>query len=877
MHLLANLMAPSNTARLWFAYALTATCVCSTAYGTTSTTKPPEVDVVRPAQGPGVDARVVERFRDGKPRRVEHRKKGKIVDVTHLFRDGKLQHVMAFGPGPNQARVTVYHPSGVPSKTFPLVRGVANGVMVTFDAEGKKASKMPHVDGKPHGLERQLRASGEIKATSMWANGLRQGPFTTYYSGTPAKRESEILYSKGVPASSGRAWWPSGRIKARFELSSGLKHGEEERFSDTAPAYRSATYRYAYGQLHGLADTYWPDGTKATEVTYRYGQATGLERHWHKNGQVAFEVQRRSDLRHGTAQLWQADGQLVATLPYVDGRLHGTETRFYAGSGAMRATFNWKQGAMTGFAYVFRDAKANRKKGVLLAKIPMKKGAIHGVEQRFHPDGKTIWMKVSRNQGLVDGTVHVFRLDGSLERINRYRTGQQHGATELFDHSGKVRLAAYEFSEGKPSGLAKQWWPKGQLRRQWPWAKGATGQERRWHPNGQLHWQVPIVGGTRNGHQEVFAKAGWRWADRTWQDDVMSGTERRFYRSGQLMGEYPVVDGVWQGRAKVYAKRGGWLWSNRPYDKGQLHGRETRFTKNGKKWAYYYWKRGKLVGKKFLRRRRPRDPNVKRYRDGRIVYYYEGTTTPRRELRPTSVKGVTLERLFWPNGALRLEAPLREGKRNGEASFWHDDGALHARVDFVSGVRNGSEVRYFATGEKKLEIPFRQDQPVGYARTFYRNGTIQSRYPVGASKKGVEVQYHRNGAVRMTVPMKKGKRHGFGRFQDPYGRGVARLSYLDGEREGVEVQYHHNGRVRMVVPLRSGQRSGRALIRTQTGKRWADIPYRSGLKHGVERRFGPSGTHITEERDYRDGVALEKRSFVSEVRGAEPLPPPPPR
>ena len=755
-----------------------------------------------------------------------------------------------------------------------MVRGIAQGLMVTFDAEGRKATELPQKDGKPSGIERQFDGSGHLKATSVWSDGFRDGPFITYYPGPKKVRESEIIYRKGVPASTGKAWWPSGRIKARFQLISGLKHGEEERYADKEPTYRNAVYRYSYGQLNGFAHTFWPDGSKATEVTYKLGLATGRERHWHSNGQIAFEVNRVADLRQGMARLWRTDGRLVATLPFKDGQLHGTETRLYPDTGATRATFVWRRGVMEGVAFVWRNSKTPKTKGALLARIPMKGGQIHGVEERFHPDGKTLWMKVPRAEGVVEGEVRVFRVDGTLERINRYVKGLQQGETTLYAEDGKRVIASYEFTAGKPSGVAKQYWPNGQLQRQWPWAEGASGQERRWHPNGKIHWQVAIVGGQRDGKQEVFAKAGWRWAERTWQAGELTGEERRYYKSGRLMGVYPVVKGVWQGLAKVYARRGGWLWAEQPYDNGELHGRETRYARNGKKWAYYFWKHGKLVRRVFLRKRR-RNPNVKRYRDGRVVYFFEGTKVPRKELRPTSVAGVTLERLYWPNGALRLEAPLRDGKREGEAAFWHDDGALHARVTFVSGVREGSEVRYYESGEKKLEIPFRADKPAGYARSFYRDGTIQSRYPV--TKGGVEVQYHRNGAVRMTVPMNSGRRHGFARVQDRYGRGVARLTYIDGAREGVEAQFHLNGRLRMVVPVKGGQRNGRAVVTTDSGRRWAETPYKNGRKHGIERRFGSSGNHIIEERDYRDGVPLERRSYITEVRKAEPLPPPPPK
>ncbi|MCO4762416.1 MAG: hypothetical protein KC502_12975 [Myxococcales bacterium] len=830
-------------------------------------------DVAVPAIGKDVTAKTVEGFRGGKARRVEHYRNGKLVDVTHYYRSGRPQYVMAYGPGWDIARVTTYFDSGKPHQCFTFKKGVPHGNLTTFNEDGARLSTLPYVNGKPNGKELRFSPKGHLVATSVWRAGRREGPFITWYPTKPPKRESQIQYTAGVPAGKGSAWYPSGNLKAVFTLMSGLKHGDETRYADDSKRKVNATFRYRYGLLHGLSHTYWEPGRKRTEVTYVRGKANGMERHWHFNKRISFEVKRLMDTREGTARMWDEQGRLLAMLTYRAGMLHGNEFRFYERSGAVRAVFVWKDGKLQGMARVWRDGGKINGYGTLLSLIPLQNGQIHGTETRYYEDGKSVWMKVDRVRGVVSGKVTVYRKDGTRERITSYKDGKQHGRTVVFGLKGKQVIGEYNFADGQPAGIARRWYANGRAQSEWPWAAKGSGVERRWHPNGELQWTVPVSNGLRQGVQTVYAAKRWKWAERSWDSGVMTGEEKRFYANGKVLGIYTVADGKWNGPAKIYAKRGGWLWSKQPYEDGLLHGTEVRYARNGSKFALYFWKHGKRVGRRFLQRR-GRGSGGKRMPDGRIVYFYPGTQTMRREIRPTANKNVKMEVLYWRNGAKRVEAPLHKGKRHGEAAFYKDDGQLHARVTFANGVREGSEVRYYATGEKRMEIPFKANKAHGYVRSYYRDGTVESRYPAGTRPTGIEIQYHQNGAVRMTVPLVKGDRHGYARVQGPYGKSAARLSYKKGERHGVEVHYHDNGKPRMVVPVVRGQRTGRAVIYTREGRRWSEMPYQRGQRHGTERRFGPSGKHIIEERDYNSGRPVERRSYVTQIRGAEPPPQP---
>jgi antitoxin component YwqK of YwqJK toxin-antitoxin module len=62
--------------------------------------------------------------------------------------------------------------------------------------------------------------------------------------------------------------------------------------------------------------------------------------------------------------------------------------------------------------------------------------------------------------------------------------------------------------------------------------------------------------------------------------------------------------------------------------------------------------------------------------------------------------------------------------------------------------------------------------------------------------------------------------------------------------KGSEMAWHKNGQLRLTVPLQKGQRHGIAVIFSEDGKRWSEQTWVTGQQQGIERRLGPSGDVI---------------------------------
>ncbi len=834
----------------------------------------PGCGVTRGVIGPdGIETRVIETYANGKPRRVERWQGERLLEDRHLYPGGATQHAVRTTADPLVQDVLVYHDDGKTlAMRYNLRKGQMEGVAEQWDLAGKLRARRTYRDGRTDGLEERLDENGMRVATATWRLGERDGAARTYYPS--GKLESEILWSRGVPAEIGRSFYESGNRRAEFQLESGVRSGKELIYADGPGDKLVVRQGWKLGELHGLSETFHANGTVETRITYVHGRAEGAEEHLHDNGQVAFRVPRVNDMRQGLAERFDREGRKVSEVTYEADVTVGVEKRFFA-SGRLLAEIPFANGKMEGLATFYHE------NGKVAAKVPLKNGDAEGEELRYRDDG-TLLALVPRKAGLAQGYVRLYDEKGWLERYVQYEDDLPHGrmiAVYPQDPALNAKPAVATegfFERGKPTGEFKRWHPNAKLMEKRPHDPAGSGLLARWHDNGNRNLEVELRNGKEEGHEQIWHPEGWLWADRLWAAGTWVGEEKRFYKSGKVLGVYPVEGEKWNGVAKIYAEKGGYLWSELPYRDGKEDGEEVRYAKNGTRWAIATWQQGVLKGVRYLQQRRRHTVPVES-----DTWTDKETGTKRRELVDIGAEDRKRERRYYASGAIEFEVDRsKSGDWVGEAIYYYEDGPIAARVPFAAGLRQGRELRFFRTGEKEMEIPFVDDKPRGDVVSYRRDGSIAARYPAGDKAAfGVEVQYHENGQVRMTVPMVAGSRHGIARLQSADGLDVARTSYLRGRQVGFEATYHSNGRIGQLTAQVDGRREGPGVVFGRDGKRWALIPWQRGVKHGTERRFGPNGQEVVEETVYRDGAAVETRTFKTDDASPahkEPPPAPPP-
>ena len=114
----------------------------------------------------------------------------------------------------------------------------------------------------------------------------------------------------------------------------------------------------------------------------------------------------------------------------------------------------------------------------------------------------------------------------------------------------------------------------------------------------------------------------------------------------------------------------------------------------------------------------------------------------------------------------------------------------------------GKAIEYYLSGQKKLEIT-------------YKNG----------KQDGVETFWTKNGHKRSEHTYKDGKRDGDWIEWYANGQKVSKSTYKDGKQNGVSTEWHYNGRKAAEGILKDDKKNGVVTIWDENGQKEREITY----------------------------------------------------
>jgi antitoxin component YwqK of YwqJK toxin-antitoxin module len=120
-----------------------------------------------------VDKKIVDKFEDGKPRKVQYfDKKGQMVSEEEFYPSGQKH----------------YHGE--------YLNGKRNGKWVFWFEDGKKWSEGYFVNGVRNGMARVYHENGKLFYTGNYVDGKKDGQWVFYDQ--DGKKTNEIMFDKGV-------------------------------------------------------------------------------------------------------------------------------------------------------------------------------------------------------------------------------------------------------------------------------------------------------------------------------------------------------------------------------------------------------------------------------------------------------------------------------------------------------------------------------------------------------------------------------------------------------------------------------------------------------------------------------------------------------
>ena len=109
---------------------------------------------------------------------------GKIDGVMRSYdEDGKLHETIGYLEGEEEGYSTIYYPNGKKKSRESYRRGILNGMSENWDESGKLRRQIPYVEGQIHGTFKMYDEFGKIKEDMTFVRGLRNGLYHRYKYG----------------------------------------------------------------------------------------------------------------------------------------------------------------------------------------------------------------------------------------------------------------------------------------------------------------------------------------------------------------------------------------------------------------------------------------------------------------------------------------------------------------------------------------------------------------------------------------------------------------------------------------------------------------------------------------------------------------------
>ncbi len=154
-------------------------------------------------------------------------------------------------------------------------------------------------------------------------------------------------------------------------------------------------------------------------------------------------------------------------------------------------------------------------------------------------------------------------------------------------------------------------------------------------------------------------------------------------------------------------------------------------------------------------------------------------------------------REFYPDEKVFVEGQYADGDQVGEWSYYHDNGQLAKKVNFVAGKADGVVELRRPDGTLEAVRVFAQGKRNGTWKTFDESGEQQLTEEVYADGKpdGVWKTWWENGQERQQAAFKAGLREGTSIEWDEEGVKRAEVEFIANQQDGVTRMWTTDGKV----------------------------------------------------------------------------------
>ncbi len=369
------------------------------------------------------------------------------------------------------------------------------GNVNTYDLAGHLLMSIPYVNGRPHGLAKELDTSGLVIAV------------TKYYRGIQSRRERINRTDKlGQKQGSWKLFWSNGNLRMEGSYLNDKKHGFFKHY-DAAGDFLYVE-KYDHGNLVEDAKetkqmdkrmAFHPNGKVAVEATYYKNIPDGVRREYDttgklikgylfENGWMRYEgITDENGLRQGLWKEYYPTGELRSKGKYKNSKPIGNWQFFfpdqtieitgeYTNKGEKDGEWFWfyptgdtmivahyEEGDLDGYYVEYDELGVPIVKGNYVAGYEEghwlyrngtaeERGTYDGGKKeglwRTSYDQDHVATEIHYNQDVRDGKYTAYWENGAIKTLGRYDNGLQNGLWTYYNDEGHTTLTTL-FKDGK--------------------------------------------------------------------------------------------------------------------------------------------------------------------------------------------------------------------------------------------------------------------------------------------------------------------------------------------------------------------------------------------------------------------------------------------
>ena len=216
---------------------------------------------------------------------------------TLYYPDGKISMRNTWRNGVQEGEQRTYHKTGKLNEASQYASGArADGVVESFDKDGKLRTRMTQVKGQTEGELLLFYPDGSVESRSRYENGIQSGPSTGYFPDGKVQRTTQYVDDK--PAGDSVEYYPDGTVASKRSHSGHFVLRSEQRFSRAGILMVQKQWNEG-GREEGALRSWHANGKPRQLIEYVDGERDGWTRHWREDGSLESECRYVADVAQG--------------------------------------------------------------------------------------------------------------------------------------------------------------------------------------------------------------------------------------------------------------------------------------------------------------------------------------------------------------------------------------------------------------------------------------------------------------------------------------------------------------------------------------------------------------------------------------------------